>query len=97
MNWIQDKYNKTIFRCSNCNSEIEINLEAGEDLPDYCKHCETEFDEPTPTRYKLLKLVDGEWYAEGTYDTPEALATAAHYLGTLGYEQVKVEMVGDAE
>ncbi len=62
-------------------------------MPGYCKRCETEFDERTAARLKLLKLVDGEWYAEGTYDTPEALAIAAHCLGTLGYEQVKVERV----
>lgn len=76
-----------------CKSVIEIDLEAGEEMPGYRKHRETEFDEPTQTRYKLLKLVDGEWYAEGNYDTPEALATAAHCLGALGYEQVKVERV----
>lgn len=45
-------------------------------------------------KFKLLKLVDGEWYAEGVYDTPESLATAAHYLGQLGYDQIKVEHCG---
>lgn len=79
-----------LYTCPKCNACFEV--EQGEELPGYCKHCETEFDEPTP-RYKLLKLVDGEWYAEGTYDTPEALAAAVHYLGALGYEQVKVERV----
>lgn len=59
-----------------------------------CNACfEVEQGEEMPGRYKLLKLVDGEWYAEGTYDTPEALAIAAYYLGANGYEQVKVERV----
>lgn len=89
MQWI--KTSDTNYKCPKCHAEISV--EQGEELPGYCKRCETEFDEPTLTRYKLLKLVDGEWYAEGTYDTPEALATAAHYLGTLGYEQAKVERV----
>lgn len=80
-----------LYTCPNCNACFEV--EQGEEMPGYCKRCETEFDEPTPKRYKLLKLVDGEWYAEGTYDTPEALATAAHCLGALGYEQVKIERV----
>ena len=80
----------TSYTCPKCNSYFAV--EQGDEMPGYCKHCETEFDEPTPTRYKLLKLVDGEWYAEGIYATPEALASAAYYLGTLGYEQVKVEV-----
>ena len=80
----------TTYTCPNCRARFDVYQR--DKMPGYCKHCETEFDEPTPTRYKLLKLVDGEWYAEGTYDTPEALASAAHYLGTLGYEQIKVEV-----
>ena len=80
-----------LYTCPVCNACFDV--DQGEEMPGYGKRCETEFDEPTPTRYKLLKLVDGEWYAEGTYDTPEALATAAHYLGANGYEQVKVERV----
>ena len=43
--------------------------------------------------YRLLKLVDGEWYLWGTYSNPSQLAEAAHYLGTLGVCQVKVEVV----
>lgn len=80
------------YSCPKCYAEFEV--EQGGEISGYCKRCETEFDEPMATRYKLLKLVEGEWYAEGVFDTPEALASAAHYLGTLGcYEQIKVETV----
>lgn len=88
LEWI--KKNETIYACPVCNSEIEV--EQGEKMPGYCKHCETEFEEKTETKYKLLKLVDGEWYVEGVYDTVTSLANAAYYLGKLGYEQIKVEI-----
>lgn len=39
--WI--KKSETIYACPVCNSEVEI--EQGEELPGYCKHCETEFEE----------------------------------------------------
>lgn len=40
--------------------------------------------------YKLLKLVDGEWYIYGTYHDVYTLALAAHQLGLDGFEQIKV-------
>lgn len=44
--------------------------------------------------YRLLKLIDGEWYLWGTYADVTLLAEAAHYLGTTGVPQIKVEVVG---
>lgn len=41
MQWI--KTSETTFKCSICNSEIEV--EQGEEIPDYCKHCESEVEE----------------------------------------------------
>ena len=41
MKWI--KKSETIYACPVCNSEIEV--EQVEELPGYCKHCETEFEE----------------------------------------------------
>ena len=43
--------------------------------------------------YKLLMLVDDEWYQWGTYASVNLLAEAAHYLGTSGVPQIKVEVV----
>lgn len=43
--------------------------------------------------YRLMKLVGDEWYLWGTYATPSQLAQAAHFLGTAGVCQIKVEVV----
>lgn len=68
-----------IYSCPKCH--VCFDVDRGEELPGYCKHCETEFDEPERTRYVLSKLVDGEWWKYGTYDTVESLAQAVFYLG----------------
>ena len=42
-------------------------------------------------KYKLYKLVDGEWWIHGTYEDVFTLAVAAHYLGLYDrIEQIKV-------
>ena len=46
-------------------------------------------------KYKLYKLVDGEWYHYGTWDsdTIVGLTAAANSLGLNGI-QTKVEVIG---
>jgi hypothetical protein len=41
-------------------------------------------------KYKLYKLIDGEWWIYGTYHDAHTLAMAAHQLGLDGFEQIKV-------
>lgn len=41
-----------IYTCPKCHAYFEV--EQGEMMPGYCKWCESEFDEQTPTCYKLL-------------------------------------------
>ena len=41
-------------------------------------------------KYKLYKLVDGEWWIYDTYHDAHTLAMAAFQLGLDGYEQIKV-------
>lgn len=41
-------------------------------------------------KYKLYKLVDGEWWIYGTYHDVFTLTTAAFQLGLDGFEQIKV-------
>jgi hypothetical protein len=41
-------------------------------------------------KYKLYKLVDGEWWLYGTYQDVFTLTMAAHQLGLDGFEQIKV-------
>lgn len=41
-------------------------------------------------RYRLERLVDGQWFHWGTYKKPERLAEAAFELGKMGYEQIRV-------
>lgn len=40
MQWI--KTSDTNYKCPKCHAEIEV--EQGEELPGYCKRCETEFE-----------------------------------------------------
>lgn len=44
-------------------------------------------------KYKLYRLVDGEWYFWGEWDNPVGLAAAANSLGRDGFV-TKVEVVG---
>lgn len=42
-------------------------------------------------RYELYRLIEGEWYIWGTYESVDVLARAACELGKMGVELVKVE------
>ena len=44
-------------------------------------------------KYKLYKLVDGEWWYYGTWEDVIGLAAAANSLGLNGI-QTKVEVIG---
>ena len=47
-------------------------------------------------KYRLMKLVDGEWYEWGVYSTPECLAKAAFFIGQsddCNSSAIKVEVV----
>lgn len=44
-------------------------------------------------RYRLERLIDGQWYVWGTYDDPVRLALAAHELGQYGFKVIRVEAV----
>lgn len=44
-------------------------------------------------RYRLERLIDGQWYVWGTYDDPARLAQAAHELGLYGFRVIRVEVV----
>jgi hypothetical protein len=40
--------------------------------------------------YRLERKVGGEWYKWGNYTDPVRLAAAAHELGKLGFEEIRV-------
>lgn len=45
-------------------------------------------------KYKLYRMVDGEWYYWGTYTDPASLAESAFFLGqSSDVTQIKVEAV----
>ena len=50
-------------------------------------------------RVKLEKLIDGEWYVEGIYTTPESLANACWFLGRHGsvVDQIRTTEVSEDE
>ncbi len=41
-------------------------------------------------KYKLYKLIDGEWWIYGTYSDVFTLSMAAHQLGIDGVKEIKV-------
>lgn len=44
-------------------------------------------------KYRLMKLVDGNWYEWGTFSDPVRLAYASFLLGQSGIDDIKVEEV----
>lgn len=46
--------------------------------------------------WTLYKLIDGDWYFHGEYDTVSSLTSACFELGKLGFGQIKVEEVNNA-
>lgn len=43
-----------LYACPKCNSYFEV--EQGDEMPGYCKHCETEFDEDAANKARAFLI-----------------------------------------